>query len=689
MDRFLKVINRSPTELFWHLNLELKSTIDRFRNSPVKTRIDRPLNQIFGFSGMAELWYEIGKKPYPLVSFIGDTSSFLRNLPEEENRVKEAAGEVMLGSFSFLGCPEISVSNIENIDWGIDFKNNYRWPAHFFRDLDLNCLDATADIKIPWELSRMQWLVPIAQSFLLDPNEKYAEFCRDIIWHWINANPYARGPNWGVAMEAAMRIFMWTWLFKVFHTSKSWSDPIFQSVFLTSLFEHGIFCNRYLENFGVNSNHILADGAALVFLGEFFPQGKTVDGWGRRGWKILEREVDLQVYDDGASFEASTSYHRLSSELLLWPAQYRLVSGKPLPQNYRNKLLCMAEFASNYINQNGLAPNWGDNDDARVFKLGNQGVNDHSYLSSLIKCILGDTPDCLIQEKSKPEILWALGSEWLDQVDSVQKVVRGSARFENAGIYILRGNLDHVFIDCGPIGFGGRGGHGHNDCLSFEAFLDGTSLITDSGSYTYTEDFELRNKFRGTAYHNTPMVNNCEQNLILRPKDLFRLKDQTQPIYASMKNNHFQGSHSGYKHLGVSVERQIKLTDGKMLEVSDRTIGSKPHRVEVPFHFVPNAVLNESSPGLWEISVEKKKFQLINLSGSPSRLEKGWFSESYGVMVPRPTLIFSRDSQFTEQIDRHTFELDIVILMGNQTKAGYESSEKKLSNLMDKKIFGE
>ena len=108
-------------------------------------------------------------------------------------------------------------------------------------------------------------------------------------------------------------------------------------------------------------------------------------------------------------------------------------------------------------------------------------------------------------------------------VDSVQKVFRGSTGFENAGIYILRGNLDHVFIDCGPIGFGGKGGHGHNDCLSFEAFLDGTSLITDSGSYTYTEDFELRNKFRGTAYHNTPMVNNCEQNPILRPKDLFRL----------------------------------------------------------------------------------------------------------------------------------------------------------------------
>ena len=185
------------------------------------------------------------------------------------------------------------------------------------------------------------------------------------------------------------------------------------------------------------------------------------------------------------------------------------------------------------------------------------------------------------------------------------------------------------------------------------------------------------------------MINNSEQNPILRPKDLFRLKDRTKPLYASIKDNHFQGSHSGYQHLGVAVERQIKLTEGKMLEVSDRIIGNKSYQVEVPFHFVPNAVLNESSPGFWEISVKKNKFQLINLSGCPTRLEKGWFSESYGVMVPRPTLIFSRDSEFEEHYNRHTFDLDIVILIGNQTKADYESAENKLGDLINKNIIGE
>ena len=101
----------------------------------LKTKIDRPLNQIFGFSGMAELWYEIGKKPYPLVSFIGDTSSFLRNLPEEEKRVKEAAREVMSGSFSFLGCPLRSLLAILKISIGAEILKITTVGLHIFLEI--------------------------------------------------------------------------------------------------------------------------------------------------------------------------------------------------------------------------------------------------------------------------------------------------------------------------------------------------------------------------------------------------------------------------------------------------------------------------------------------------------------------------------------------------------------------------
>ena len=68
------------------------------------------------------------------------------------------------------------------------------------------------------------------------------------------------------------------------------------------------------------------------------------------------------------------------------------------------------------------------------------------------------------------------------------------------------------FIDCGPIGLAGRGGHGHNDALSFEAWLEGAPLVIDRGSFVYTGSFEKRNEFRSTASHNTPSVDGEEIN---------------------------------------------------------------------------------------------------------------------------------------------------------------------------------
>jgi len=90
----------------------------------------------------------------------------------------------------------------------------------------------------------------------------------------------------------------------------------------------------------------------------------------------------------------------------------------------------------------------------------------------------------------------------------------GSAAFVDGGFFVLRGDTDHIFVDCGPIGLAGRGGHGHNDCLSFEATLDGVRLVRDSGSYVYTASPVERNAFRSTAFHSTPRVDAKEQNRI-------------------------------------------------------------------------------------------------------------------------------------------------------------------------------
>ena len=84
--------------------------------------------------------------------------------------------------------------------------------------------------------------------------------------------------------------------------------------------------------------------------------------------------------------------------------------------------------------------------------------------------------------------------------------------FQSGGAYVLAVGDDHVFVDCGPVGLAGRGGHGHNDCLSVDAVLAGTHLLADSGSFVYTASPKWRDRFRSTAFHNTPLIDGEEQN---------------------------------------------------------------------------------------------------------------------------------------------------------------------------------
>src|SRR5205823_5973496 len=83
---------------------------------------------------------------------------------------------------------------------------------------------------------------------------------------------------------------------------------------------------------------------------------------------------------DGVDYEASTAYHRLVSELFLFPALYREALGLPVADAYRDRVAAAARFVAAYTKPDGSAPAWGDADDARLMPLGENDVVDHRYL---------------------------------------------------------------------------------------------------------------------------------------------------------------------------------------------------------------------------------------------------------------------------------------------------------------------
>jgi hypothetical protein len=152
---------------------------------------------------------------------------------------------------------------------------------------------------------------------------------------------------------------------------------------------------------------------------------------------------------------------------------------------------------------------------------------------------------------SRAEIDWLLGTDAGARLERPPRAAASQA-FTDGGAFVMATPEDHVFIDCGPVGLSGRGGHGHNDCLSFEAFLAGVPLIADPGSYVYTASFEWRNLFRSTAAHNTPRIDDAEQAR-LDPAQLWSLGADATPELRDWEVNdssvRFRGAHGGYRRL--------------------------------------------------------------------------------------------------------------------------------------------
>ena len=490
----------------------------------------------------------------------------------------------------------------------------------------------------------MQWMIPLGQAYLLTKDEKYAEKVKELLLCWIKSNPYACSVNWACTMDVALRSIVWTWFFHIFKGSPSWKEPVFRFEFLKSLYLHGFFTTRHLEKSDVNGNHYTADAAGLVFVGLFF--GNI--SWQQQGWAILQEEINLQVFEDGVDFEASIPYHRLVQELFFFPALYRLKQGLEIPRIYEEKLCKMAYFTACYSRSDGSVPLWGDADDARVLPFGDQPLNDHRYLIGLVGSAFSSKSLLSFWNGSKTELFWVFGKEFSSQNNP--QIFPSSQSFPQGGFYIMRDDQqNHIFIDCGPLGLKGRGGHGHNDILSFEAILEGTPLITDCGAFLYTADFEQRNLFRSTSFHNTPQIDGEEINRFIRPDYLWNFHHDAHPIVESWitteEYDFFRGSHTGYDKLTHPIRpiRTIKLDHRKSeLTVEDLFAGEGYHQISIPFHFHSLVHLEKHEDNSFLLKTEKKIFILKweGQSGWAAFLEPARISPSYGIAEDSHKLVF-------------------------------------------------
>ncbi len=85
--------------------------------------------------------------------------------------------------------------------------------------------------------------------------------------------------------------------------------------------------------------------------------------------------------------------------------------------------------------------------------------------------------------------------------------------YPDFGLLIYKSSRLFFCVYFGPVGLNGLGGHTHEDKLSYELQVDGKDYERDSGTYLYTSDEIMRNKFRSREAHNCIIVNNEYQTV--------------------------------------------------------------------------------------------------------------------------------------------------------------------------------
>ena len=600
-------------------------------------------------SSIDELWDRLIRCPLPVATDQASVwaARFRAVSPDISRVILIEADHILRHEFDLLGSGMIALGN--RLPWHEDFKVGRRWPLHYAADIDYNELDENSDVKVPWELSRCQHFARLGQAYWLTDDEQYAREFVDEVSDWVACNPWTRGINWACTMDVALRAISWAWGLRYFGRAAACRSREFRSLFLRSLFLHGEYIAAHVETADLNGNHYLVDGAGLVCLGLLFGGIGPASGWLETGRQMVFDEMQSQVWPDGVDFEQSIAYHRLVLETFLITYVWLTQAGNLVPQTAWKRLERMLEFVCAYTKPNGLAPLIGDADDGRIQKLGVQPVNDHRYLLSTGAVLFRRSDFKRAAGKFWDESFWLLGPQGRDDFDALPAAdpIR-SAAFPDGGFYVSRAPDTHLIMDCAEVGMRGRGGHGHNDILSFELFLNGMNVVTDCGAYLYTASREWRNLFRSTAFHNTVQVDHQEINRFVHADDMWRLHDDARPIDVTWRSNDradfLRAAHDGYVRLASPVRHVRELLFDKIQRwfvFRDTIEGRDAHTLVWRFHLDPDVSVSLGTAGA---RIEGSTGQAwFHLAEGPRelklRVESGWVSPSYGRKTEAAVLV--------------------------------------------------
>jgi Heparinase II/III-like protein/Heparinase II/III N-terminus len=583
-------------------------------------------------------------------------------LPAHRYAVLNSAASSMQNRLNLLGYRTLWFG--DPIDWHFDPVSSRRAPRrHWTR---LNPLDAAAvgDNKIVWELNRHQWLVQIAQAYALTREERYAERCLRTVESWIEANPYGIGINWASTLEVAYRVMSWSWILLLLRHSKALSATRLQSL-LSSLWQHATYIARYPSFYFSPNTHLTGEALGLFYAGTLFPEFGDARRWQETGACILIAESSAQICRDGVHFERSTCYHRYTVETY---QQFLLLAERnsvAVPACVTERLRAMTEYVMSVRCPDGFLPEIGDADGGRLLPVVERHQRDPRGILAVANAMFRRGDFAWASDGLAPDVLWLMGKQGATAFDKARPVMPAlapSRLFSSGGYAVMQsaweGDAHQLIVDTGPLGCPVSCGHGHADLLSIQCAAFGEPVLVDAGTYCYTAEPEWRNFFRGTAAHNTLMIDGrdqveCDGPFGWRGRPAARVREWR----ATSDCDFIDASHDAYD--GVIHRRRVLFVKPDYWvivdDVEEKGVkrGLTPFQVfDIGFQFAPMPVSLVDARWARAETRGGNTFWIGTFTSSNSSMRpsikigelgpiRGWVSTDYGQRTPAPLLVYS------------------------------------------------
>ncbi|MBS12214.1 MAG: hypothetical protein CME19_11510 [Gemmatimonadetes bacterium] len=508
-------------------------------------------------------------------------------------------------------------------------------------DWELNPIDYR---EWTWQLSRHPFWVTLGQAYWKTGDEKYAQAFVRQMTHWAenvmvpvgeDGNSWKDDARMGSPMTNCWRTIecgirmgqTWPYAYHYFLSSPSFTDDAI-CLMLKSMVEHA----RHLMRWTRSGNWLTMEANGMYHVGVLFPEFKEADEWRCVAMERQYKELDEQVYPDGAQIELSSGYHQVSLRNFVMTYNIAQLNAQPVPEDFAAKLERMYDYDL-YL----AMP------DLRMPALNDGGWTD---VRPWMRNALEFFPE-------REDFKWAAteGREG-------KRPTTLSTAFLYAGHFVMRTGWTpddaYLFFDGGPFGFG----HQHEDKLNVVIYSHGKVHATDPGNYPY-DDSQWRKYVLSTRAHNTVMVDGHEQNQRGKPREQYVVSEPlphtwvTQPSFDFVSASYEDG-YGPERDRSVTHTRSILFIKPDLWVMTDflEANDGQEHGYESMFHLdtlKADVVGNRKSVetrnrdagnlGIYGVIPENSEVDII--SGQEEPVVQGWIPRGKPYECqPLPTAVY-------------------------------------------------